>query len=115
MKACTFFEHSECYGLEKSVLRNAIEDLIKQDVNEFLVGNLGHFDGMVFSCLQDLSKDYPEISYSVFYPGFLFGRTHRYVPTILLSLKFYDTLEAHLCAKSRDRIARRRLSREQCD
>ena len=62
---CTFLGHSECYGLDKDVLRNAIEDLIKQGTTEFLVGNHGQFDGMVFSCLQDLSKDYPEISYSV--------------------------------------------------
>ena len=47
------------------MLRNAIEDLIKQGVSEFLVGNHGQFDGMVLSCLQDLCKDYPEISYSV--------------------------------------------------
>ena len=65
MSLCTFFGHSECYGLDKAVLRNAIEDLIKQGVTEFLVGNHGQFDGMVFSCLQDLSKNYPEISYSV--------------------------------------------------
>lgn len=62
---CTFFGHSECYGLDATVLRSAIEELIKQGVTEFLVGNHGQFDGMVFSCLQDLSKDYPEISYSV--------------------------------------------------
>ena len=62
---CTFFGHSECYSLDAAVLRNTIEDLIKQGITEFLVGNHGQFDGMVFSCLQDLSKDYPEISYSV--------------------------------------------------
>ena len=62
---CTFFGHSECYGLDAAVLRNTIEDLIKQGTTEFLVGNHGQFDGMVFSCLQDLSKEYPEISYSV--------------------------------------------------
>jgi len=65
MSICTFFGHSECYGLDAAVLRNTIEDLIKQGITEFLVGNHGQFDGMVFSCLQDLSKDYPEISYSV--------------------------------------------------
>ena len=65
MSVCTFFGHSECYGLDAAVLRNAIENLIKQGTSEFLVGNQGQFDGMVFSCLQDLSKDYPEISYSV--------------------------------------------------
>jgi uncharacterized phage-like protein YoqJ len=62
---CTFFGHSECSGLDAAVLRNAIENLIKQGTNEFLVGNHGQFDAMVFSCLQDFSKDYPEISYSV--------------------------------------------------
>ena len=65
MSVCTFFGHSECYGLDAAVLRNAIENLIKQGTSEFLVGNHGQFDGMVFSCLQVLSKDYPEISYSV--------------------------------------------------
>ena len=65
MSLCCFFGHGECYGLDKTVLRNAIEDLIKQGVTEFLVGNHGQFDGMEFSCLQDISKDYPEISYSV--------------------------------------------------
>ena len=65
MSVCTFFGHSVCYDLDKAVLRNAIKDLIKQGTTEFLVGNHGQFDGMVFSCLQDLSKDYPEISYSV--------------------------------------------------
>lgn len=65
MSVCTFFGHSECYGLDAAVLRNAIENLIKQGTSEFLVGDHGRFDGMVFSCLQDLSKDYPEISYSV--------------------------------------------------
>ena len=65
MSVCTFFGHRECCGLDKAVLRSAIEDLIKQGTTEFLVGNHGQFDGMVFSCLQDLSKEYPEISYSV--------------------------------------------------
>lgn len=65
MNVCTFFGHSECYGLDKDLLRNAIEDLVKQGTTEFLVGNHGQFDGMVFSCLQGLSKDYSEISYSV--------------------------------------------------
>ena len=65
MATCIFFGHSECYGLDKAVLRAAIEELISQGVTEFLVGNHGGYDGMVFSCLQDLSKEYPEISYSV--------------------------------------------------
>ena len=65
MSVCTFFGHSECYGLDAAVLRSAIEELIEQGITEFVVGNHGQFDGMVFSCLQSLSKDYPKISYSV--------------------------------------------------
>ena len=62
---CTFFGHSECYGLDAAVLRSAIEELIEQGVTEFVVGNHGQFDAMVFSTLQDVGKVYPEISYSV--------------------------------------------------
>ena len=65
MAVCTFFGHGECYGLDPAVLRSAIAELIEQDVTEFVVGNHGAFDAMVFSCLQDLSEVYPEISYSV--------------------------------------------------
>ena len=62
---CTFFGHSECYGLDDAALRSAIEELIEQGITEFVVGNHGRFDSMVFFCLQGLSKVYPEISYSV--------------------------------------------------
>ena len=65
MKVCTFFGHSECYGIDAAALRSAIEEVIKQGITEFVVGNHGQFDAMVFSCLQDLGKAYPEISYSV--------------------------------------------------
>lgn len=40
-KVCTFFGHRDCYGLDAEVLRNAIEDLIKQGVVAFYVGNHG--------------------------------------------------------------------------
>ena len=65
MSVCTFFGHSECYDLDAAVLRCAIEEVIRQGIIEFVVGNHGQFDAMVFSCLQDLGKVYPEISYSV--------------------------------------------------
>ena len=86
MSACAFFGHSECYGLDKDVLRNAIEDLIKQGITEFLVGNHGQFDGMVFSCLQDLSKDYPEIQYSV---ALAYLPTHKQEYDIYQGHSFY--------------------------
>ena len=62
---CTFFGHSECYGLDVALLRNTIERFIQQGTTEFLLGNQGQFDSMAFSCLRALSMDYPEISYSV--------------------------------------------------
>lgn len=65
---CTFFGHSECYGLDTVVLRSAIEDLIKHGVTEFLVGNQGQFDAMVRSCLKSLQVQYPDIRYSVVLP-----------------------------------------------
>lgn len=65
MKVCTFFGHRDCYGLDAAVLRSAIEDLIKQGVDEFLVGHQGQFDGMVHNCLKSLQAQYPHIRYSV--------------------------------------------------
>lgn len=65
MSICTFFGHSECYGLDAAVLRSAIEDLIKQGADRFLVGHQGQFDGMVHSCLKSLQVQYPHIRYSV--------------------------------------------------
>ena len=65
MTVCTFFGHSECYGLDAAVLRSTIEDLIKQGVTEFLVGNQGQFDAMVRNCLKSLQQQYPDIRYTV--------------------------------------------------
>lgn len=65
MSVCTFFGHSECHGLDIAVLRAAIEDLIKQGADSFLVGNQGQFDGMVLSCLRSLGRQYGHIRYSV--------------------------------------------------
>ena len=65
MSVCTFFGHSECHGLDMAVLRAAIENLIKQGADTFLVGNQGQFDGMVLSCLRSLWQQYGHIRYSV--------------------------------------------------
>ncbi len=65
MSVCTFFGHSECYGLDANVLKSAVEELIHKGVNTFYVGHQGHFDGMVFSALLELEKVYPNISISV--------------------------------------------------
>ncbi|MBO5401937.1 MAG: hypothetical protein J6A85_02060 [Clostridia bacterium] len=62
---CTFFGHSDCYGLAEAVLFRTIEKLISEGVDEFYVGNQGHFDNMVFSCLIKLKSIYPHISFTV--------------------------------------------------
>lgn len=65
MPVCTFFGHRECRELQEERLRQAIEDLIKQDVTEFTVGHQGTFDGMVYRCLRSLQAVYPQIQYRV--------------------------------------------------
>lgn len=65
MSACTFFGHSDCYGLDEDVLRLAIEELIRKGVDTFYVGNHGQFDGLVFRTLREFEKVYPNISVSV--------------------------------------------------
>ena len=62
---CTFFGHSDCYDLDSKKLRDAIEDMIHRDVVIFYVGNQGHFDRMVYSCLKQLRQVYPHICISV--------------------------------------------------
>ena len=51
--------------MDTEKLRCVVEDLIREGVTEFLVGNNGQFDGAVFSCLRELGDVYPGISYSV--------------------------------------------------
>lgn len=62
---CTFFGHSDSYGLDEKILLNAIEDLIQSGVDTFYVGHQGHFDGMVLSCLEKLKITYSQICISV--------------------------------------------------
>ena len=62
---CTFFGHSDCYGLDATVLQQAIEELIWQGVDTFYVGNQGHFDSMVFGSLIKLKEIHPHITISV--------------------------------------------------
>ncbi len=65
MLVCTFFGHRECCGLDTIVLRNAIEDLIKQGVDTFYVGHHGDFDSMVRSLLKQLQNQHSHIRYAV--------------------------------------------------
>jgi len=62
---CTFFGHHDCYDLDSGTLRKAIEELILEGVEEFLVGDKGMFDRLVQSCLRSLRVQYPHIRYQV--------------------------------------------------
>lgn len=61
MAACTFFGHRECYGLDRQVLQQTIEELITKGVDTFYVGNQGQFDSAVYICLKQLRKEHPYI------------------------------------------------------
>ena len=65
MSVCTFFGHSECYGLDVGLLKKAIVDLINSGVDTFYVGNHGGFDGAVYHCLKQLRKEFPQIRIAV--------------------------------------------------
>lgn len=65
MSACTFFGHSECYGLDEALLSRTVEALICQGVDTFYVGNQGRFDSGVYFCLKRLQKRYPNIRVAV--------------------------------------------------
>lgn len=59
MKICTFFGHSDTPDEIQDCLRETIRELIeKKNVQKFLVGNQGKFDGMVKRILSDFSKAY---------------------------------------------------------
>ncbi len=62
---CTFFGHSECYGLSREMLKAAIADLIQKGVDTFYVGNQGQFDQMVYGCLKRLQRVYSHIRVSI--------------------------------------------------
>ncbi|MBP5428913.1 MAG: DUF1273 family protein [Clostridia bacterium] len=65
MKCCTFFGHHDCPDSIKGELQDAIKRKIEEGVNLFYIGNHGRFDAMALSCLRELIKEYPEISYAV--------------------------------------------------
>lgn len=65
MMVCTFFGHRDCYGLEPMMLQHTIEEVIKNGVDTFYVGNQGSYDSMVIGCLKRLKETYPQISYTV--------------------------------------------------
>lgn len=66
MKVCTFFGHSDCPEYMYRVIKEKIEELIKnEDAGCFYVGNNGRFDSLATKALRELETDYPHIRYSV--------------------------------------------------
>ena len=66
MVTCCFFGHKDAPSSICTKLEEAVEKLITEEsVSSFLVGNQGHFDGMVLEILRKLKKKYPHINYSV--------------------------------------------------
>ncbi len=65
MSICTFFGHSDCYGLDEKMLLDAIEKRITKGVDTFYVGNQGHFDSMVLKCLKKLKGIHSHITFTV--------------------------------------------------
>lgn len=66
LKVCTFFGHSDCHESVYPVLKEKIQELIKNtDVSCFYVGNNGRFDSLAVRALRELQKEYPHISYFV--------------------------------------------------
>ena len=64
--ACTFFGHKDTpYDIKDNLHKILIKLIEEKGVNNFYVGNHGNFDRMVLSELKELSKLYPQISYSV--------------------------------------------------
>lgn len=56
---CVFIGHSDCFGIDKNVLRQKITDLIDIGVTEFLCGGMGGFDMLCANEIKSLQKTYP--------------------------------------------------------
>lgn len=62
---CSFFGHTDAPENIKNALKNHIVQMIEKNIFSFYTGNNGKFDFMVQSVLEDLSLQYPQITYSI--------------------------------------------------
>lgn len=63
---CCFFGHKDAPTSIAPALETTIEYLIQErDVEEFLVGNHGNFDSLVYRVLKKVNLVYPHITYHV--------------------------------------------------
>lgn len=88
LAACTFFGHRDAPDSIYLVLRDTITDLIENhEVNQFYVGEQGHFDHMVKQTLYVLQKSYPWIHFyivSAYRPPTKVSCLHKEAPPTLL-------------------------------
>lgn len=62
---CTFFGHGDAADNIRDKIKNAVESLISEGVNQFYVGNNGNFDYMVQSVLVELRRAGTDIELTV--------------------------------------------------
>ena len=88
MSVCCFFGHRNAPDSIKTLLEKEIENLIISGIaDSFYVGNQGNFDLMVYKCLKELSKKYPNIRFKVLlaYPNYnnMYEASDTYYPNSL--------------------------------
>lgn len=77
---CCFFGHRDTPDSIRAKLEETIRQLIAENPDiEFMVGNQGHFDGMVFSALRKCREDYPSLNYHVVL-AYMPGQKEEYQP-----------------------------------
>ena len=65
-QVCCFFGHHDTSSEVKPKLRETILKLVKTEgISNFLVGNHGAFDGMVYTVLKELRDQYSHICFNV--------------------------------------------------
>ncbi len=65
-QVCSFFGHHDTSPEVRPKLRETILSLIAEEgIYNFLVGNHGAFDGMVYTVLKELREQYPNICFNV--------------------------------------------------
>lgn len=75
---CCFFGHHDAPSDIKPLIREEVARLITEEgINNYLVGNHGAFDGMVYSVLKEAKSLYPQISFNVV-PAYMPGKKEEY-------------------------------------
>ena len=63
---CCFFGHKDTPETIREGLEQTVRDLLQEDpAAEFLVGNQGHFDWMVYYLLKRLKPEFPNMEYHI--------------------------------------------------